>query len=258
MPSRTDSPHARIDRGRTAARSRSTAPSSPAIPATRWRRRSLANGVRVVARSIYLDRPRGILSAGVEEPNAFVGLDLGTHTQPSARATTVELYDGLAARSLGRPRARGRDARPVALRPQERALRRAGGRRRPGGPGRGAARPPRPAPGSCWSTSSRSSAARCCTPARRSTTARRGVGGRHGRRARRARREVTVLPRTTALGVFDDGYVVAVERRTEHLPPGDARCSRASASGTSARAASCWPPARSSGRSSSPTTTGPA
>ena len=34
--------------------------------------------------------------------------------------------------------------------------------------------------------------------------------------------EVTVLRRTTALGIFDDGYVVAAERRTEHLPPGAA------------------------------------
>ena len=32
----------------------------------------LANGVAVVARSIYHDRPRGLMTAGPEEPNALV------------------------------------------------------------------------------------------------------------------------------------------------------------------------------------------
>ncbi|HET9094984.1 MAG TPA: glycine cleavage T C-terminal barrel domain-containing protein [Solirubrobacteraceae bacterium] len=57
----------------------------------------LAAGVGEVSRSIHLGRPRGIVAAGVEEPNALVDVTgLGTMLQ----ASTVELYPGLAARSL--------------------------------------------------------------------------------------------------------------------------------------------------------------
>jgi len=37
----------------------------------------LANGVHLVARSFKYHRPRGILSAGAEEPNALVTIDRG-------------------------------------------------------------------------------------------------------------------------------------------------------------------------------------
>src|SRR5262249_34984245 len=47
-------------------------------------------------------RPRGIVSAGVEEPNALVQLERGARTEPNARATQVELYDGLVATSQNR------------------------------------------------------------------------------------------------------------------------------------------------------------
>ncbi|MDO5102519.1 MAG: 2Fe-2S iron-sulfur cluster-binding protein [Lautropia sp.] len=60
----------------------------------------LANGVHFVARSFKYHRPRGILSAGVEEPNALVQLETGAWTVPNARATEVELYDGLNATSV--------------------------------------------------------------------------------------------------------------------------------------------------------------
>ena len=59
----------------------------------------LANGVRVVGRSFKYHRPRGILSAGPEEPNAMVTIGLGTEAEPNTRATTTELCDGLEARS---------------------------------------------------------------------------------------------------------------------------------------------------------------
>lgn len=59
----------------------------------------LANGVRLVGRSFKYHRPRGILSAGSEEPNALVTLGEGERIEPNARATTIELYDGLVARS---------------------------------------------------------------------------------------------------------------------------------------------------------------
>ena len=59
----------------------------------------LANGQRLVGRSFKYHRPRGILTAGSEEPNALVELRSGAHQEPNTRATTVELFDGLAANS---------------------------------------------------------------------------------------------------------------------------------------------------------------
>ncbi len=57
----------------------------------------LANGVHFVARSFKYHRPRGIFSAGAEEPNALVQLGTDPRTEPNLRATQVELYDGLTA-----------------------------------------------------------------------------------------------------------------------------------------------------------------
>ena len=63
----------------------------------------IANGVHLVARSYKYHRPRGILSAGSEEPNALVTIDRGEGgTTPNLRATEVELFDGLAAMSQNR------------------------------------------------------------------------------------------------------------------------------------------------------------
>jgi len=62
----------------------------------------LANGVRLVGRSFKYHRPRGIFTAGSEEPNALVELRAGARTEPNTRATTVELYDGLVATSQNR------------------------------------------------------------------------------------------------------------------------------------------------------------
>lgn len=59
----------------------------------------IANGKVRVGDSIYLDRPRGILAAGGEEPNALVQI-LGEHSEPSVTATIRSLTDGLQARSL--------------------------------------------------------------------------------------------------------------------------------------------------------------
>jgi sarcosine oxidase subunit alpha len=60
----------------------------------------LANGVRVVGRSFKFHRPRGIYSAGMEEPNALVQLGAGAASEPNLRATQVELFDGLEAASV--------------------------------------------------------------------------------------------------------------------------------------------------------------
>src|ERR671922_1669846 len=62
----------------------------------------LANGVRLTGRSFKYHRPRGILSAGSEEPNALVELRSGARREPNTRATTIELYDGLDAASQNR------------------------------------------------------------------------------------------------------------------------------------------------------------
>ncbi|MBB2202376.1 sarcosine oxidase subunit alpha family protein [Gluconacetobacter tumulisoli] len=62
----------------------------------------LANGVRLVGRSFKYHRPRGILSAGPEEPNALVELRTGPRREPNTRATTIELFDGLEASSQNR------------------------------------------------------------------------------------------------------------------------------------------------------------
>ncbi len=62
----------------------------------------LANGVTLVGRSFKYHRPRGILSAGPEEPNALVELRTGARREPNTRATVAELYDGLVAGSQNR------------------------------------------------------------------------------------------------------------------------------------------------------------
>ncbi len=60
----------------------------------------LANGVHLVGRSFKYHRPRGIMSAGSEEANALVTFDRGKgRVTPNVRATTLELFEGLEARS---------------------------------------------------------------------------------------------------------------------------------------------------------------
>lgn len=60
----------------------------------------LANGISTVARSFKYHRPRGIFSAGSEEPSAFVAVGSGGKAQPAVQATRIELYEGLEARSV--------------------------------------------------------------------------------------------------------------------------------------------------------------
>ncbi len=60
----------------------------------------LANGVMLVGRSFKYHRPRGIMTAGIEEPNALVQLERGERTIANLPATRVPLYDGLDATSV--------------------------------------------------------------------------------------------------------------------------------------------------------------
>ncbi len=62
----------------------------------------VANSVRLVGRSFKYHRPRGIVTAGPEEPNALVEIGTGARRDPNCKATTVELHDGLVARSQNR------------------------------------------------------------------------------------------------------------------------------------------------------------
>lgn len=57
----------------------------------------VANGVSIVGRSFKYHRPRGLLAAGLEEPNGIVQLECGAETIPNVKATQVELYEGLVA-----------------------------------------------------------------------------------------------------------------------------------------------------------------
>jgi methylglutamate dehydrogenase subunit C len=59
----------------------------------------LAHDVPIVARSFKYHRPRGIYSAGAEEPNALVHLRSGARTEANTRATVAEAFDGLTAGS---------------------------------------------------------------------------------------------------------------------------------------------------------------
>ncbi|WP_333828941.1 sarcosine oxidase subunit alpha family protein [Pararhodobacter sp.] len=59
----------------------------------------LANDQLLVGRSFKYHRPRGIMAAGAEEPNALMGLNEGARFEPNQRATTTELFAGLKATS---------------------------------------------------------------------------------------------------------------------------------------------------------------
>lgn len=169
----------------------------------------LAAGVHVVSAGIRTGRPRGILTAGVEEPNAIVQIE-EPFPEPMLTATTVELYDGLVARSLrgqGRLADRPDPARYDAIHAHCDVLVIGAGPAGLAAAATAAATDSRvilvddqPRPGGSllgsgellgWVDST--------------------VAGL------RAAPEVRVLTRTTAFGYYDDNHVIAVERRTGHL-----------------------------------------
>jgi sarcosine oxidase, subunit alpha len=151
----------------------------------------LANGVRRVGTSVRLGRPRGIYAAGSEEPNALVQIEQ-PFPEPMLTATTVELYDGLVASELS---GRGRlatvpdPARYDAVYAHADVLVVGGGRA-----GRAAAA---------------AAAARA--------GARVILADEHAAIAGTVAAGVRLLPRTTVIGYYDDNYLVAVQRRTNHL-----------------------------------------
>lgn len=172
----------------------------------------LANGVIAAATSIKLGRPRGIFSAGVEEPNAVVQIE-APFPEPMLPATTVELYDGLAASSLpgqGRLAAEPDPARYDAVHAHCDLLIVGAG---PAGLAAAAAAAhsgarviladdqPEPGGGLLGTAEhldwvSATAALLDAAP------------------------QVRVLRRTTVFGYYDDNHLLAVERRTNHLGAG--------------------------------------
>ena len=62
----------------------------------------LANGVTLVGRSFKYHRPRGLLSAGIEEPNGLLTLGTGGRREPNLPATMTELVEGIVAETQNR------------------------------------------------------------------------------------------------------------------------------------------------------------
>ncbi len=69
----------------------------------------LRNGVRLVGRSFKYHRPRGIMGAGSEEPNALVEIHGCGVAEPNRRATMIKLFDGLIVKSQNRTPSLGLD-----------------------------------------------------------------------------------------------------------------------------------------------------
>lgn len=169
----------------------------------------LAGGVIQAGTSIKLGRPRGIFSAGVEEPNAVVQIE-EPFPEPMLPATTVELYDGLVASSLtgqGRLATEPDPARYDAVHAHCDLLIVGAG----------------PAGLAAAAAAARSGARVILADDQPEPGGSLLGTGEHldwvdevtARLA--AAPEVRVLSRTTVFGHYDDNHLLAVERRTNHL-----------------------------------------
>ncbi|MFI6654423.1 sarcosine oxidase subunit delta family protein [Streptomyces sp. NPDC050523] len=169
----------------------------------------LANGVIATATSIKLGRPRGIFSAGVEEPNAVIQIE-EPFPEPMLPATTVELYDGLVATSLpgqGRLATAPDPARYDAVHDHCDVLIVGAG---PAGLAAAAA---------AARTGARVILADDQPELGGSLLGTGELPDWVGETARQleAATDVRVLRRTTVFGYYDDNHLLAVERRTNHL-----------------------------------------
>jgi sarcosine oxidase, subunit alpha len=149
----------------------------------------LANGVEVVCRSPILGRPRGVFSAGVEEPSAFVEVT-APWFDPIVAATMVKLVDGLVA--SGRPGVGRLTVDPTPSKPRRR----------------------RHAHTSSLVIGNADSVADLPIDADGHERTFLLVDGAMPD-TRRNDPGVHVLPETTALGLYDDGYVVALQREPD-------------------------------------------
>jgi sarcosine oxidase subunit alpha len=175
----------------------------------------LANGIHQVATSIKLGRPRGIFASGAEDPNALVQVE-APFPEPMLTATTVELYDGLVARGLpgqGRLCDQPDPARYDAVHAHCDVLVVGAG---PAGltaaltAARAGARlvlvdEQTEAGGSMLGTLDRLDGAPALDWVARAVDELASYP------------DVRILQRTTAFGHYDDGFVLALEKRTDHL-----------------------------------------
>ncbi|MET9031905.1 sarcosine oxidase subunit alpha family protein [Streptomyces mirabilis] len=169
----------------------------------------LANGVIEAGTSIKLGRPRGIFSAGVEEPNAVVQIE-APFPEPMLPATTVELYDGLVASSLsgqGRLATEPDPARYDAVHAHCDLLVVGAG---PAGLAAAAAAARSGARVILADDQPELGGSLLGTAAHLDWVA--DVTGQLDNAP-----EVRVLRRTTVFGYYDDNHLLAVERRTNHL-----------------------------------------
>ncbi|MFD9219963.1 sarcosine oxidase subunit alpha family protein [Streptomyces sp. NPDC060064] len=169
----------------------------------------LANGIIQAGTSIKLGRPRGIFSAGVEEPNAVVQIE-EPFPEPMLPATAVELYDGLVAGSLpgqGRLATEPDPARYDAVHAHCDLLVVGAG---PAGLAAAAAAAGSGARVILADDQPELGGSLLGTGQLLDWAAE--MGARLG-----AEPEVRVLRRTTVFGYYDDNHVLAVERRTNHL-----------------------------------------
>ncbi|MEU6227605.1 sarcosine oxidase subunit delta family protein [Streptomyces sp. NPDC047042] len=169
----------------------------------------LANGIIQTGTSIKLGRPRGIFSAGVEEPNAVIQIE-APFPEPMLPAPTVELYEGLAASSLpgqGRLATTPDPARYDAVHAHCDVLIVGAG----------------PAGLAAAATAARTGARVILADDRPEPggsllgTAEHLDWVESTRAILEAAPDVRVLPRTTVFGYYDDNHLLAVERRTNHL-----------------------------------------
>jgi sarcosine oxidase subunit alpha len=169
----------------------------------------LRNGVRIVARSPYHGRPRGIAGIGGEEPNAYVHVESGGG-ETMLRATQIEVYDGLRARSLA---GKGDLGTEPDSRRYDKTYTHCDVLVVGGGPA-----------GLAAALAAGASGARVILADEQPSLGGSSAGLDEWIAATvdklAAMPEVRVLTRTSVAGYYDHNYLTAVERRTEHL--GDA------------------------------------
>jgi sarcosine oxidase subunit alpha len=177
----------------------------------------LANGRLEVAPSIYRSRPRGIVAAGVEEPNGLLRI-AGQCAESMLPATTVPLVEGLTAQTL--PGVGRLDPTPDEATYDKKFVHTDVLVVGAGPAGLAAASAAARSGADVIVVDDQPELGGSLLSGRAETID--GVPALHWVSTVTAQLEsapgVLALPRTTAFGSYDDNYVLAVQRRTDHLP----------------------------------------